>query len=183
MKASLSISTVGTLLSLYKCASALPNSNPNQLFSRGFSPLPDDPSNSPVSVIDLPQGTTSTCGDNTYNYDDIYNAISWGIKLSEKGIGRGKKSGTYPVGRFPHFVIDTGFDYGDNCPEDKNRMEYPIVFDGPYNGGLRNDKYGPDRAVYYHEPGEVGNNGDPIGYYCGLITHTGAPQGMFNQCI
>lgn len=177
----LSTSTIGALLSLHTLASALPN--PNLLFSRGFNPLPDDPSNSPVSVMDLEQEVSSTCGSNTYTYDQIYDAISWAIKLGEKGIARGKKSKQYPNGRFPHFITSPELSWGDNCPNDENRMEYPIVFDGPYNGGLRNGQWGEDRVVYYHEPGEVGSNGDPIGYYCGLITHTGAdPKSSFLQC-
>lgn len=162
-------------------AFAIPSSS--LLVNRDFNPLPDDPSNGPVSVEDLTHDINKKCGSNTYGYTEIYAAVAWGIKLREKGIGRGQKSKDFPVGRFPHKYDETKFDFGKNCPPDDNHQEYPLITSGPYNGGISNNKqWGPDRVVYYHEPGEVGSNGDPIGYYCGSITHTGANEGEFLQC-
>ncbi|OAQ64637.2 ribonuclease domain-containing protein [Pochonia chlamydosporia 170] len=155
---------------------------PPALLPRDFQPLPDDPSNGPTSVVDLPHDISKKCGTTTYTYNDIYDAASWGMKLQEKGIARGKKSKEYPNGRFPHSYTDTKFDFGKNCPADDNRHEYPLVTKGPYNGGLNNNKWGNDRVVYYHEPGEIGNDGHPLGYYCGTITHSGAPTGQFVEC-
>lgn len=40
--------------------------------------------------------------------------------------------------------------------DDDTRVEYPLVLDGPYNGGISNDvNLGPDRVMYMQEKGEI----------------------------
>ena len=99
-----------------------------------------------------------------------------------------EKSSEYPNGRFPHaFESNPGqkLAFPSYCPADDDaRAEYPLVLNGPYNGGINNNvKWGPDRVVYMHESGEVDNDGHPLADFCGIMTHTGAdPANAFVLC-
>lgn len=137
----------------------------------------------PVDVQDLAHRATMTCGRDTFSYKDIHAAIQWGTILEKENLGRGKKSKDYPNGRFPHDYIDGDFTFNDNCPsDDYNRQEFPLIFDGPYNGGISNNvQYGLHRVVYY-DKGEEAVDGNPIVYFCGGVTHEGAEKGKFLQC-
>jgi hypothetical protein len=95
--------------------------------------------------------------------------------------GRGKNSKEFPNGRFPRDYTAGTFTFNSNCPADSNRQEYPLIFDGSYNGGPRNNKWGDHRVVHYSK-GEEAPDGNPIVYFCGGITHQGAEQGKFQQC-
>lgn len=64
----------------------------------------------------------------------------------------------------------------------ENRQEFPVVHDGPYNGGPNNINTGDERVVYYWDKTNIAPDGNPIVYYCGLITHTGAATGGFLKC-
>lgn len=89
--------------------------------------------------------------------------------------------------KYPH-----SFDHDDSkghklqfpayCLEDKDRMEFPLVLKGPYDGGRNNAKQGDERVVYFYEDGEVDNNGHAKATYCGIMTHVGAPTGGFRMC-
>lgn len=102
------------------------------------------------------------------------------MALQEIGETRGKA-------KYPH-----SFDHDDSkghklnfpsyCPEDKDRMEFPLVKQGPYDGGKSNTKQGDERVVYFYEDGEVDNNGHAKATYCGIMTHVGAPKGGFLMC-
>ncbi|KAI9680486.1 MAG: hypothetical protein M1817_003926 [Caeruleum heppii] len=140
----------------------------------------DDPTATPISVLELPDKDWK-CGSTTYNRRDVYYAIQWGVLLAEDDPpqGRGRKDNLYPNGRFPHpFTLNNNgpeLDFND-CPDnDDARIEYPLVKNGPYNGSPNNNvKWGPDRAVYTHEPGEVDYQGNGVAKFCGIMTHTGA---------
>lgn len=153
------------------------------LTPRAFTPRDDDPEMTPVTVNDLASGASMDCGSVTFNYDDIYKATQWGTLLQETNKARGAKSKQYPNGRFPHSYDSTDFTFNGDCPADENRQEYPLITDGPYNGGLSNKNWGSHRVVYYREPGEIAPDGNPIVYFCGGITHEGAAaQNLFVQC-
>jgi hypothetical protein len=136
----------------------------------------------PVDVLDLAQDATMTCGSSTFAYKDIYKAVQWGEILEQENLGRGKKSTEYPTGRFPHSYESTEYTFNGHCPADGNRQTYPLIFDGPYNGGSNNNKWGDHRVVYYSK-GEEAADGNPITYFCGGLTHEGAAEtGQFVQC-
>lgn len=109
-----------------------------------------------------------------------------GTLLLESGVYRGKKSGEFPLGRFPHAYPDEIFTFNGHCPADNNRQEYPIMSGDVYNGGIsNNDKYGPHRAIFYiKRDGDSTPGGNPTVYFCGGLTHEGMPKGSgkFQQC-
>lgn len=162
-------------------AVAIPESPASGLLARAFTPQPDDPSATPVDVKDLAPNATMTCGSDTFSWHDIYLAVQWSTILEMENKGRGKSSGEFPNGRFPHDYTAETFTFNGNCPADSNRQEYPLIFDGPYNGGPRNGKWGQHRVIHYSK-GEEAPDGNPIVYFCGGITHVGAEPGKFTQC-
>lgn len=176
MKSSIATS----LILLFGAINALPQS---ELEKRA------DPDMVPVTFDQLPT-TTFTCGSTQYSAHDIYLAAQYGVLLAESDPpqGRGKKSNQYPNGRFPHaFQMNKNgqsLNFLPGCPDnDDARAEYPLVANGPYNGGLNNNKWGNDRVVYVHEPGEVDEDGHDKGTFCGVMTHTGASEsGAFVLC-
>ena len=175
MKFTLAIATA--ILASVNSVSALPS---NSLSTRQ---LPDDPSPVPVDVKNLDHDISKKCGSTNFDYHEIYKAVQWGILLQNADVRRGQKSNEFPKGRFPHSYTDTQFDFGSDCPSDDNRQEFPLVTNGPYNGGLNNKKWGDHRVVYYYEPGEINEvNSNPVGYFCGTITHAGAETGKFIEC-
>ncbi|USW54067.1 Putative ribonuclease/ribotoxin [Septoria linicola] len=166
--------------STYALAVPAPSS---ALLAREFKPLPDDPSMTPIDVKDLAQDATMTCGGTTFTYDDIYKAVQWGTILEKENLGRGKKSKEFPTGRFPHSYDSTQFSFSGNCPANGNRQEYPLIKDGPYNGGISNNVQWGDHRVVYYDNGEEAADANPIVYFCGGITHEGAPsKADFVQC-
>ena len=72
--------------------------------------------------------------------------------------------------------------FPDYCPEDKKRMEFPLITPPPYDGGKNNVKQGDERVVYYYTPGDQTYDGNPNVEYCGIMTHVGAPTGGFFLC-
>ncbi|KAK5656624.1 hypothetical protein OQA88_4604 [Cercophora sp. LCS_1] len=116
-------------------------------------------------------------GTNVYTGFDIYLAVQYAVNLESIGESRGKR-------RYPH-----PFDHDDSKgnllhspsdrPANEDRKEYPLKRGGVYDGGKNNVKQGNERVVYYEEPGEIGGDGRPLVYYCGTMTHTGAPSGGF----
>lgn len=102
--------------------------------------------------VDADQST----GDNKYTAHDVYLAAQYGVRLQATGQARGKKSTQYPNGRFPHAFTSNkngvAVGFPDYCPEnDDLRKEYPLVKNGPYNGGIsNNNKWGNDRVVYMY---------------------------------
>ncbi|KAI1745288.1 hypothetical protein F4680DRAFT_401694 [Xylaria scruposa] len=148
---------------------------PAEVESRGT------PSNAPITLEHEPdQSKSFKCGTHTYTGHDIYIAAQRGVALQEIGETRGKH-------KYPH-----AFDNDDSkghklnfpswCPADKNRQEFPLINNGPYDGGKNNVKQGDERVVYYYEDGEVDNDGHAMAYYCGIMTHVGAPSGGFLLC-
>lgn len=155
-------------------ALALPAHLSSPRLARRFNPLPDDPDMTPIDLLDITSETTMTCGSMTFNYDDIYKAIQWSDILEQENMGRGQKSKKFPKGRFPHDFDDDDFSFSDHCPPDNNRQEYPLIADGPYNGGISGNKeWGNHRVIHYNK-GEVAADGNPINYFCGGVTHEGA---------
>jgi hypothetical protein len=75
-------------------------------------------------------------------------------------------------------------EFPKECPPKmgENRQEFPLIHNGPYNGGPNNEKQGQERVVYYWDRTQVAYDGNPIVYYCGMITHTGAVTGGFLKC-
>jgi hypothetical protein len=147
--------------------------------------------------------TDPKIGGNSYSAHDIYLAVEYGVVLQDAGQGRGskllarehavgftdshpEKSSQYPNGRFPHpFTVNKGpvLGFPANCPANDDRKEYPLVNNGPYNGGLNNNKWGNERVVYMYENGEIDNDGHPQANFCGIMTHTGAAEtGGFVLC-
>lgn len=182
----LSLAATSTILAFCNIvnSAAIPKPDASQLLTRAFTPQPNDPSMTPVDVRDLASDATMTCGGTTFGYKDIYKAVQWAIILEAENLGRGKKSNDvrFKNGRFPHSYDDTTYSFNGNCPADENREEYPLIKDGPYNGGLRNTQYGDHRVIYYSNGGEA-PDGNPIAYFCGGITHEGATEeGKFLQC-
>lgn len=165
-------------------ALTIPSQSPDTLSARAFTPQNGDPEMVPVTVEDLASDATMTCGSTTFSYDDIYKAVQWGDLLQDAGLGRGKKSKQYPNGRFPHTYDSTQYTFNGDCPADANRQEYPLIADGPYNGGISNNvQWGNHRVVYYREPGQIGTDGHDLVYFCGGVTHEGAPTSSdFLQC-
>ncbi|SMR52719.1 unnamed protein product [Zymoseptoria tritici ST99CH_1E4] len=157
-------------------ALALPITPSNQLIARAFTKQPDDPSMTPVNVKDLAKDATMTCGSTTFSWKDILQTISWGEILERENLGRGAKSDLWPTGRFPHSNDEARHVFNGNCPADGNRMTYPLIKDGPYNGGPRNKKWGDHRVVWYSK-GEEAADANPIVYFCGGLTHEDAPGG------
>ncbi|GJN71073.1 ribonuclease domain-containing protein [Purpureocillium lilacinum] len=158
-------------------ASALPAEDLIELDDRA------EPSNAPIDWDGPNQSASIKCGKNTYDGHDVYLAAQHGVNLGllSPPETRGEK-------KFPH-----AFDHDDSkgvklhfpkhCPEnDKNRQEYPLVKNGPYNGGKNNKKYGDERVVFYYDGKAQGVDGHPLVYYCGLMTHDGAAKGGFIQC-
>ncbi|KAK7936172.1 hypothetical protein PG985_001667 [Apiospora marii] len=128
------------------------------------------PSNAPVTFDHLPDSSKSfQCGGKTYTGHDIYISAQRGVALQEIGETRG---------------IDKGhqLNFPSYCPEDTDRMEFPLFHNGPYDGGKNNQKQGDERVVYFYEPGEVDNNGHAKATYCGIMTHVGAASGGFVLC-
>ncbi|CZT20694.1 uncharacterized protein RCC_06552 [Ramularia collo-cygni] len=179
-----STTMVSAILATGSVALALPTSSTSsQLVARKFTPQPNDPSMTPVDVLDLDQDVKMTCGSTEFSYKDIYQAVQWGEILEQENLGRGKKSKEFPTGRFPHSYTATEFTFNDNCPADDNRQEYPLIKDGPYNGGISNNVQWGDHRVIYYSKGEVAADGNPIVYFCGGLTHEDADDdGEFVQC-
>ncbi|KAF7444315.1 guanyl-specific ribonuclease f1 [Pyrenophora tritici-repentis] len=70
-----------------------------------------------------------------------------------------------------------------DCPaNDDSRYEFPLKNGSPYDGGKNNVKQGDERVVFYYEDGEISYDGNPQVYYCGIMTHKGAPSGGFLLC-
>ena len=68
------------------------------------------------------------------------------------------------------------------CPiHDPNRYEYPIKKGGVYDGGKNNVKQGDERVVFY-DTQKTNVRGNPQIYFCGIMTHKGAPTGGFKLC-
>lgn len=129
------------------------------------------------------QRSNKATGDKQYSAHDIYLAAQYGVLLAESDPPqfRGKKSKEYPNGRFPHaFTANSNgqsLNFLPGCPDgDDSRHEYPLVANGPYNGGIsNNNKWGNERVVYMHEPGEVDEVENHYkGTFCGVMTHSGA---------
>lgn len=155
----------------------------SQVEARAFKSLPGDPDMVPVTVNDLAEGATMTCGSTTFTQTDIYKAVSWGDILQDNNLARGRKSTQFPNGRFPHSYTNTQYTFNGDCPADDNRQEYPLIVAGPYNGSPQsNTNWGQHRVIYYREPGEIGSDGHDLVYFCGGVTHEGAAQGAFLQC-
>ena len=101
---------------------------------------------------------------------------------------RGKADRKYPKGRFPHaFTFNPNkappLDFPADCPGgDNDQASYPLVHNGPFNGGPTNNRFGKDRVVYVYEEGQVHGDGHDLAAFCGLMTHTGAPKGAFVLC-
>lgn len=178
----LSSTLAHTILAFGSNALAIPTSSTNVL-ARRFNPLPDDPSMTPVDVRDLGPDATMTCGSSTFNRKDIYLAVQWGTILEAENLGRGRKDPMHPNGRFPHDYTETTFSFNNHCPADPNRLEYPLVKNGPYNGAIgSNTSWGKHRVIFYGK-GEEAPDGNPIVYFCGGVTHEGAPaKNKFVQC-
>ncbi|KAI1764643.1 Ribonuclease/ribotoxin [Hypoxylon sp. FL1150] len=140
-----------------------------------------DPPNNLVHLQNGPALSASlTCGTKTYSGKDIYLAAQYGVNLAAIGETSGKA-------KYPHpFNNDDSkgnkLKFPADCPADKNRKEYPLANGKVYNGGKSNSNQGDERVVYYEEPGEIGSDGHPLVYYCGIMTHHGAPTGGFLLC-
>lgn len=169
MKSSIATS----LVLLFGAINALPQS---ELEKRAT-----DPVMVPVTFNQLPT-TSFTCGSNQYSAQDIYLAAQYGVLLADSDPPqfRGKKSTEYPNGRFPHAFTSNSngqsLPFLPGCPDgDDDRDEYPLIANGPYNGGIsNNNKWGKDRVVYVYEAGETDDDGHPMATFCGVMTHTGA---------
>ncbi|KAI1667874.1 guanyl-specific ribonuclease f1 [Pyrenophora tritici-repentis] len=140
------------------------------------------PSNAPINLINGPDSSKSyKCGDNTYTYHEIYLAAQRGTNLHLVGETRGKHS-------YPHsFTNDDSkgnkLTFPKDCPaNDDSRYEFPLKNGSPYDGGKNNVKQGDERVVFYYEDGEISYDGNPQVYYCGIMTHKGAPSGGFLLC-
>ncbi|KAI1403207.1 hypothetical protein F4819DRAFT_236232 [Hypoxylon fuscum] len=139
------------------------------------------PSNAPITLENGPNASDSlTCGTKTYTGHEVYLAAQHGVNLGLVGETRGKA-------KYPHpFDNDDSkgnkLTFPKDCPADENRKEYPLKNGGVYDGGKSNTNQGDERVVYYEEPGEIGNDGHPLVYYCGIMTHHGAPTGGFLLC-
>ncbi|KAL9073129.1 MAG: hypothetical protein Q9161_003183 [Pseudevernia consocians] len=167
-------SSIATSLALlFGAVNALPQS---ELEKRATDPIMV-----PVTFNQLPT-TTFTCGSNHYSNQDVYLAAQYGVLLKDSVPPqyRGKKSNLYPNGRFPHAFTSNpngqSLSFLPNCPDDDDdRQEYPLIANGPYNGGIsNNNKWGNDRVVYVFEEGEIDNDGHPLATFCGVMTHSGA---------
>ncbi|KAH6887509.1 hypothetical protein B0T10DRAFT_562726 [Thelonectria olida] len=162
--------TAATILLL----SSIANAVPTELEIRA------DPPNSPVHLKNGPaQSKSFKCGKKTYKGRDIYMAAQYGVNLASIGEVRGK-------GKYPHSIEHNDskghhLSFPADCPADKYRKEYPLKVGGVFNGG-KNSKPSQERVVYYEEPGEIGTDGHPLVYYCGIMTHEGAPTGGFKLC-
>ncbi|UNI25019.1 hypothetical protein JDV02_010727 [Purpureocillium takamizusanense] len=169
--------TLSTAILFLGLVSALPAEDLIELDDRA------EPSNAPIDWDGPNQSASIKCGKNTYDGHDVYLAAQHGVNLGllSPPETRGEK-------KFPH-----AFDHDDSkgvklhfpkhCPEnDKHRQEYPLVKNGPYNGGKNNKKYGDERVVFYYDGKAQGVDGHPLVYYCGLMTHEGAAKGGFIQC-
>ncbi|KAI2621156.1 hypothetical protein GGR54DRAFT_647207 [Hypoxylon sp. NC1633] len=139
------------------------------------------PPSDPIHLQNGPdQDASFNCGTKTYTGKDIYLAAQYGVNLAAIGETRGKATYPHPFnnddskGNILRFPAD--------CPADTNRKEYPLANGKVYDGGKRNTNQGDERVVYYEEPGEVGVDGHPLVYYCGIMTHHGAPTGGFLLC-
>ncbi|KAH8658168.1 hypothetical protein BX600DRAFT_439339 [Xylariales sp. PMI_506] len=166
-------SCVNTLSLLLGIASALPA----ELDVRAGG----TPSNNPITFENGPATAASfVCGTHTYSGQDIYIAAQRGVALQEIKDTRGRN-------KYPH-AFDKNDSKGNTltfpaeCPADKNRQEFPLMNGSPYDGGKNNVKQGDERVVYYYEEGEIDDNGNAKAYYCGIMTHVGAPTGGFIMC-
>lgn len=154
------------------------------IFDRKTS-QPNDPNLTPVDILDLANDATMTCADTTFTHTDIFDTVKWGTLLLEKGVYRGKKSGKYPLGRYPHAYDDEIFTSNGHCPADNNRQEYPLLAGDVYNGGISNNiQWGKHRVVFYvKRDDDAAPGGNPVVYFCGGLTHVGAASdGEFLQC-
>jgi hypothetical protein len=148
--------------------------------------------------------TKYKCGknDNEYTGKEIYLAVQRGVNLQKIKETRGSKFNHHLVTRtntfadssptepkYPHsYPFNESkrvkLEFLAECPPrmgDKHQ-EFPIIHDGPYDGGPNNEKYGDERVVYYWDQANVAYDGNPIVYYCGMITHEGAAPGGFLKC-
>ncbi|KAI1077654.1 hypothetical protein F5B20DRAFT_592692 [Whalleya microplaca] len=139
-------------------------------------------SNKPITLKNGPDPNDNLqCGDNEYSGRDIYLAAQYGINLALVGETRGRN-------KYPHtFDHDSSkgntLKFPKECPEnDDARKEYPLQVNGRYDGGKNNVKQGDERVVYFHKDDETDIEGHALVYYCGIMTHVGAPAGGFKLC-
>ncbi|KAH8727795.1 hypothetical protein GQ44DRAFT_769861 [Phaeosphaeriaceae sp. PMI808] len=132
-----------------------------------------------ITLKNAPSGS-KVCGGKTYSANDILIAAQYGTNLHIAKETRGKA-------QYPHpFDKDDSkgnkLTFPKECPADKNRYEYPLANGKYYDGGKSNKNAGDERVVFYYEDGEIDNNKVNLVYYCGIMTHKGAPTGGFKQC-
>ncbi|KDN71933.1 putative guanyl-specific ribonuclease F1 [Colletotrichum sublineola] len=139
------------------------------------------PSNAPIDLFNRPDSSKSfKCGDKTYTGHEIYLAAQRGTNLYLAGETRGRNQYPHP---FPNDDSKGNtLKFPKECPADDSRYEFPLMNGSPYDGGKNNVKQGDERVVYYYEDGETSADGNPQVYYCGIMTHKGAPSGGFLMC-
>ncbi|WDK22047.1 guanyl-specific ribonuclease N1 [Colletotrichum graminicola] len=139
------------------------------------------PLNTPIDLVNGPSSSQSfKCGDKTYTGHEIYLAAQRGTNLYLVGETRGRN-------KYPHpYPSDDSkgntLKFPNDCPADVNRYEFPLRNKSPYDGGRTNVNHGDERVVYYYEEGEISLDGNHRVYYCGIMTHKGAPSGGFVIC-
>ncbi|KAJ5247876.1 hypothetical protein N7468_002859 [Penicillium chermesinum] len=137
-----------------------------------------NPSNEPIDWDGPNSSASIQCGKNTYDGLDIYLAAEYAVNLGLLSPPETRGAGNYPNPFDNDDSKGNQLHFPAHCPEhDENRKEYPLVKNGPYNGGKNNRKYGDERVVFYYDGASQGVDGHPLVYYCGLITHEGAPKG------
>ncbi|KAK1982473.1 hypothetical protein LZ30DRAFT_688385 [Colletotrichum cereale] len=155
------------LFVLHGTASGLPN----EIDARA-------PSDAPIDLYNRPDSSSSyRCGDNTYTGHEIYLAAQRGTNLYLAGerLGRNK---------YPHsFHNDDSkgnlLSFPTYCPADYSRFEFPLMKGSLYDGSKKDVRQGDERVVYYYEDGATSTDGHPLVYFCGILTHKGAPTGGF----
>lgn len=175
------------LLGSSAAATAIPISRTLGLRTRTFEPQPNDPDWSPVNIKDLADDATMTCNHDTFSHDDILNSVQWGALLETSGVHRGKKSRAHPDGLYPSPYTLTKFTFNGNCPADDNRLEFPLVADGPWNAPdsyEEEDYAGKFRVIFYVSSEELAADGNPTVYFCGGIVHQAATgRDKWGQCV
>ncbi|KAJ6151638.1 hypothetical protein N7470_007235 [Penicillium chermesinum] len=118
------------------------------------------------------------CGKNTYDGLDIYLAAEYAVNLGLLSPPETRGAGNYPNPFDNDDSKGNQLHFPAHCPEhDENRKEYPLVKNGPYNGGKNNRKYGDERVVFYYDGASQGVRRSPIGLLLWLDYPRGCAQG------
>lgn len=133
--------------------------------------LTDDPAYRAVRIGDLATSTFLDCGRTCYDFDDIWDAITWAMLVEGAGIKRGWN-------RYPHSLNNMP---SGTCGQKPTNMLYPLRRGTVFNGDpSKHDAPGTDRVVFTWQHTSIA--GYPKAVFCGGATHHQQPGNGLVEC-